>query len=197
MQRYETVDEYIAGAERWQDELVRLREILGGTVLEETVKWGAPAYTHEGKLVVGIGAFKEWVALWFHQGALLEDPDGVLINAQEGTTKALRQWRFTGKREIKAARIKAYVKEAVALQEAGQVIKPARRKPLTLPAELVAALKKSKKATAGFEGLSLSKQREYADHVAGAKRAETRAKRLQKVLPMIAAGVGLNDRYRG
>jgi len=197
LQRYETVDEYIAGAERWQDELVRLREILGGTVLEETVKWGAPAYTHEGKLVVGIGAFKEWVALWFHQGALLEDPDGVLINAQEGTTKALRQWRFTGKREIKAARIKAYVKEAVALQEAGQVIKPARRKPLTLPAELVAALKKSKKATAGFEGLSLSKQREYADHVAGAKRAETRAKRLQKVLPMIAAGVGLNDRYRG
>ncbi len=157
MKRYRTIDEYIAGADRWRDELVRLREILNGTVLEETVKWGAPAYPHDGKKVVGIGAFKEWVALWFHQGALLEDSDGVLINAQEGTTKALRQWRFTSKREIKAGRIKAYVKEAVALQEAGQVIKPVRRKPLVLPAELVGALKKSKKATAGFEGLSLSK----------------------------------------
>ena len=83
MKGAKTVDEYIDKAEQWQPELTRLREILNSTGLEETVKWGAPCYTHDGKNVVGIAGFKNYFGLWFHQGALLADAEGVLINAQE------------------------------------------------------------------------------------------------------------------
>ncbi len=96
--RHKTVDDYIEAAEPWQDELIRLRKILRSTDLEETVKWGAPCYTHDGKNVVGMASFKSYVGLWFHQGALLGDKKKVLINAQEGKTKALRQWRFRRRR---------------------------------------------------------------------------------------------------
>ena len=84
MKRHNTVDDYIEAAEHWQDELIRLRKILKSTNLHETVKWGAPCYTFEGKNVVGIGAFKSYVGLWFYQGALLADKKKVLISAQEG-----------------------------------------------------------------------------------------------------------------
>ena len=87
---------------------------------------GAPCYTLNGKMIVGLGAFKSYVALWFYQGALLADTEGVLINAQEGKTKALRQWRFDSKRAIAARKIKAYVREAISLQEQALEIKPDR-----------------------------------------------------------------------
>lgn len=196
MKRYKSVDAYIAGAEHWQAELIRLREILTSTSLEETVKWGAPCYTHHGKMVVGIGAFKSYVGLWFYQGALLADNEGVLISGTEGKTKAMRQWRFSSPKEIKARLIKAYVKEAIALQEAGQEIKADRSKPVVIPPELKKALAKNKKAQAAFGKLTKGKQREYTDYVAAAKREETKAKRIVKILPMIAEGVGLNDKYR-
>lgn len=196
MKRYKTVDAYIESATTWHDELVRIREILQSTPLVETVKWGAPCYTHDGKIVVGFGAFKEYVALWFHQGALLSDKDQVLINAQEGKTKALRQWRFSSMKEIKVRAIKAYVKEAIQLQDDGAAIKPERGKPVTLPPQLRAALASDRKAKAAFAELTKGRQREYAEHIAEAKREETKSKRLAKILPMIAAGVGLNDKYR-
>ena len=191
-----TVDDYIAGAKHWQAELTRLRKILAGTGLEETIKWGAPCYTHEGKNVVGLGAYKSYFGLWFYQGALLADKDGVLLNAQEGKTRALRQWRFTAASQVEPARIKAYVAEAIQLADQGQEIKPARGKALVLPKELRAALDENADAAAAFASLTPGRQREYADYVAEAKRADTRARRLAKILPMIQAGRGLNDRYR-
>ena len=196
MKRYTTVDDYIAGAEHWQKELIRLREILQSTPLEETVKWGAPCYTHQGKMVVGIGAFKSYVGLWFYQGALLTDKDNVLISGSEGKTKAMRQWRFASLKEIKARPIKAYIKEAIALQEAGQEIKADRSQPIIVPPELKQAFTRNKKAQTAFGKLTPGKQREYADYITAAKRDETKAQRIVKILPMIAAGVGLNDRYR-
>ncbi len=196
MQRYETVDEFIENAEHWQEELIRLREILQSTKLVETVKWGGPCYTHNGKMLVGLGGFKSYFGLWFHQGALLSDPEKVLINVQEGKTKALRQWRFQSKKDIKARLIKAYVKEAIELQEAGKEIKADRSKPFVVPPELAAAFKKNKKAKAAFDELTKGRQREYADYIADAKREETKLKRLEKILPMLAAGVGLHDKYR-
>lgn len=196
MKRYTTVDEYIENATHWQPELIRLREILLSTPLVETVKWGGPCYTHNDKMVVGLGAFKSYCGLWFFQGALLADKDKVLMNAQEGRTKALRQWRFKSAKEIKARQIKAYVKEAIALQEAGQEIRPDRNKALAIPPELKKALTKNFKAQTAFKALTKGKQREYADYIADAKRDETKAKRLEKILPMIAAGAGLNDKYR-
>ena len=109
-------------------------KILNATKLEETVKWGGPCYTHGGKNIVGMGAFKSYCGLWFYQGALLSDPDKVLINAQQGRTKALRQWRFQAGDKIPVGRIKSYVAEAIRLSSAGNEIKPDRSRPLAIPA---------------------------------------------------------------
>lgn len=196
MKRCATVDEYIENAERWGDELRRLREIITSTPLKETIKWGAPCYTHGGKNVVGIGAFKSYVGLWFFQGALLSDPGGVLVNAQEGRTKAQRQWRFTSMQEIKPRAIKAYVREAIEKQAQGLAIKPVRAKKFEIPSDLEAALSKSKKTRAAFDALTPGRRSEYAEYIGEAKRAETRVKRLEKILPMIREGKGLNDKYR-
>jgi hypothetical protein len=91
MKRAKSVDEYIADAGSWKSELKRLREILQSTELEEDVKWGGPCYTYNGKNVVGMTGFKSYFGLWFHQGALLKDQKNVLMNAQEGRTKALQK----------------------------------------------------------------------------------------------------------
>lgn len=91
MKRANSVDDYIKTSDNWQDELVQLRGILAATGLVEEVKWGAPCYTSNGENVVGIGAFKSYFGLWFFQGALLRDDQKVLVNAQEGKTKALRR----------------------------------------------------------------------------------------------------------
>jgi uncharacterized protein YdeI (YjbR/CyaY-like superfamily) len=184
MKRAETVDEYIDSAADWKGALVRLRKILNSTELEETVKWGAPCYTIDGKNVVGVGAYKAYCGLWFFQGALLADKRNLLINAQDGKTKALRQWRFQSTSEIDARLIKAYVKEA---------IKPER---VELLPELAGALRADKKTRGGFEALTPGKQREYASHIADAKREATKLSRLEKVLPMIRDGKGLHDKYR-
>lgn len=196
MKRCKSVDDYIAGAESWQPELEKLREILRATVLTEEVKWGAPCYTYKGKNLVGLAAFKDWVCLWFHQGALLKDTSGVLLNAQEGKTKALRQWRMTSAKEIKPAIIKRYVQEATELVDAGKEIKAKRSTTVDVPAELAQAMRRYKGATAAFRKLTPGKQREYAEHIASAKRDDTKQRRVTKVLPMITAGVGLHDKYR-
>jgi len=196
MRRSKSVDDYIANASAWQEELVRLRAVLNATPLTEEVKWGAPCYTHKGKNIVGIGAFKSYFGLWFYQGALLKDDKSVLINAQEGKTKALRQWRMASGKDIKPAIIKRYVKEAMSLVDQGREIKADRAAPLEIPVELQKALRREKDATAAFAELRLGLQREYADYVASAKRDDTKRKRIARILPMIEAGIGLNDKYR-
>jgi len=196
MQRHKTVDEFMASSKQWKAELIKLRSILRSTRLEETIKWGAPVYTYDGKNVVGIGGFKSYFGLWFFQGALLADKQKLLINAQEGRTKALRQMRLRSGDEIDARSIKGYVKEAIGLVTQGVEIKADRSKPLTVPAELQAVLRKRKRAKTGFEKLTPGRQREYAEYVASAKQHATKEKRIDKILPMIEAGVGLNDKYR-
>jgi len=197
MRRASSVEDYIENAEAWQSELQKLREVLCKTPLHEEVKWGAPCYTWNGKNVVGIGGFKSYFGLWFHQGALLKDDEKVLINAQEGKTKALRQWRMTSIAEIKPALIKRYVKEAIAHVDAGREIKATRARTVEVPGEFARAMRKHKGATAAFRGLTPGRQREYSEYIASAKRDDTRQTRIAKVLPMIVAGIGLNDRYRG
>ena len=196
MKRAKSVDDYIRDAAQWQAELGKLREVLKGTKLTEEVKWGAPCYTWKGKNIVGIGGFKSYFGLWFHQGALLKDDAGVLINAQEGKTKALRQWRMSSGRDIKPAVIKRYVSESIAHVDAGREIKADRSKAIVVPDELQNAMRRFKGATAAFRELRPGLQREYADYVANAKRDDTKLKRVEKILPMIVAGKGLNDRYR-
>lgn len=196
MNKTKATDDWYKKPSQWSAELAALRKILLSTGLAEEIKWGAPCYAYEGKNVVGISGFKSYFGLWFHQGALLKDDKKVLMNAQEGVTKANRQWRMKNAKDIKPAIIKAYVKEAIALVKAGKEIKADRSKPLAMPPELKAALAKSKKAAAAFKKLTPGIKREYADYIADAKQAATKQRRLEKILPMIAAGQGLNDKYR-
>lgn len=195
MQRSKTVEDYIA-ASSWPKEVAQLRKILNSTELDEHVKWGAPCYTNNGKNVVGIGSFKSYFGLWFFQGAFLEDKNKVLINAQEGKTKAMRQWRMNTAKEIKPTLIKRYLTEAVQLAKEGKSIGPAKSKPIVIPPELKQALRKNKSAAGSFDTLTPGRQREFAEYIADAKRDDTKQKRIDKVLPMIEAGEGLNDKYR-
>jgi len=196
MRRAKSVDDYVANASSWRSELAGLRDILRDTPLSEEIKWGAPCYTYKGKNIVGIGGFKSYFGLWFHQGALLADDKKVLINAQEGKTRALRQWRMTSSKDIKPAVIKRYVKEATALVDQGKEIKADRFRTIDVPKELLNALRRQKGATAAFRQLRPGLQREYAEYVATAKHDETKKNRIAKILPMIVAGKGLNDKYR-
>lgn len=196
MKRFRTVDAYIESAEQWQEELVRLREILRSTALTEEVKWGAPCYSYEGNNVVGVGAFKSYFGLWFYQGALLKDEKSVLINAQEGRTRALRQWRMQSAADIKARIIRSYVREAIQLVKDGRKIAPQKKKPLVVPPQLKAALRGNAAAQKKFVAMRAGMQREYADYVSAAKRDETKQRRIARIMPMITAGKGLNDKYR-
>lgn len=196
MQTSKSVDDFIAGHPRWREILTDLREILRSTGMEETVKWGVPVYTLGGKNVVGLTAFKQHAALWFFQGALLKDEANVLVNAQEGKTRAQRQWRFESAADVDPLLVAAYVQKAMKYQEQGKLVSPAPKKKLVVPGELADALDAAPSLRKRFDALAPFRQREYADYVSGAKQAATRARRLEKILPMIEAGKGLNDRYR-
>ncbi len=196
MKSFEKVDDYIAKHNEWQNALIKLREILLSTELQETVKWGSPVYTINGKNVLGLGAFKSYVGIWFFQGSFLKDEKKKLINAQEGKTKALRQWRFNSIEEIDADLIKSYVFEAIENQKQGKELKPVKTKKAIIPPELQNALNQSEALQKQFNQLSLSCKREYAEYIMEAKREDTKLRRLDKIIPMILEKSGLNDKYK-
>jgi len=191
-----TVDQYIEKNVTWEAALKYLRNIIKETGLKETVKWGMPVYCRNNKNIVGIGAFKSYVGLWFYQGALLNDPHKLLINAQEGVTKALRQIRYASVDDINSDVLKQYILEAIENQKKGKEIKPNTSKPLIIPGELKKTLTEDQKLKACFEKFTLSKQREFAEYIEEAKREGTKLKRLEKIIPLIRDGIGLNDKYR-
>lgn len=196
MKKVSSVEEYIEVHEKWTDALSLLRSILLETELKETLKWSAPVYTINGKNVIGIGAFKEHMAIWFFNGVFLKDEKELLVNAQEGSTKALRQMRFTSIEEINKATVLAYTKEAIENQKQGKELKPDKKKELVIPNELKKYLDSDKEVLKCFKGLTAYKQREYADYISSAKREATKLSRLEKIAPMIRSGLGLNDKYK-
>ena len=189
------VDAYIKKHDQWSKQLSAARKIMNSAGLTETIKWGTPHYTFEGQIIVGLAGFKNHCAFWFNQGVFLKDKAKVLINAQEGTTRGLRQWRMEEGDKLDIKLLKAYVLEAIEVQKAGKKITP-KKKELNVPAELAAAMKKNAKLKKGFEGLTPGKQKEYAEHIDSAKQEKTRASRLEKAIPMITAGAGLYDKYK-
>ena len=140
MKRAVSVDEYFESATNWREELERLRNVLVFTGLTEELKWGAPCYTFDGTNIVGLAGYKHYFGLWFFQGALIDDKECVLINAQQVKTRAMRQWRMTDKSDIRPAVIRSYVKQAKANVSAGRTVGPKRRKKLVIPRELKNAL---------------------------------------------------------
>ena len=179
----------MAYRKRWQAEIGELQRILSGFDLKEECKWGKPCYTMNGKNVVILEGFKEYCALGFFQGALLQDPKKLL--AQLGQVQAARVMKFTRVQEItaKASIIKAYVREAMAAEAAGMKVekKPAQ---FPVPEELKEKFRNDPRFKRAFEALTPGRQRGYLYHFSGAKRAETRTARIEKAMPAIFAGRG-------
>jgi len=191
------IDEYISKKEKWSDELILLRSIITSLPLEETIKWGAPTYVYNGKNVLGLAAFKNYCGLWFFQGALLKDRHKLFINAQEGKTKAMLQWRFNTIDEIDAELIKIYILEAIENVKLGKEIKVDRsKKEVVIPEELAEKLSKDNTLKTKFDGLTNAKQREFCEYISSVKRASTKQTRLEKIIPLILSGSGLYDKYK-
>lgn len=180
----------------WLPVLAELYRVLQNSPLEETVRWGVPTWMLQGSLVVSLVAFKPYAGLWFHQGALLDDPLGVLVRPDGSSTKAQRQWRFTEGDKVSSRRVQDYLRRAILLAEKGRKVASERGRPVDVPQALARLVDADERLRAAFDALSLSKRREYAEFIAQARQEATVLRRLEKILPMIREGVGLNDRYR-
>ena len=196
MGKITTVDQYILAHPEWTVQLKLLRTLLNSFPLTETIKWGGPVYVLNGKNLIGIGAFKNHCALWFFQGALLQNNTELLVNAQEGKTSGLRQIRFDKDSVIPTELLSKYISESIELSKQGKVIKPNLKKEIIIPSELMGQFEKDQKLSEAFSDLSPGKQREYSEYIIEAKRKETKQKRIEKIIPMIKIGEGLNNKYK-
>ncbi len=190
------VTTYINKQITYVEELSRLRTIFLSLPLEESLKWGVPYYTYRGKNIVGMAAFKQYVGLWFVQGVFLKDRHNLLVNAQEGTTRGLRQWRFSKETPLDIAQVKEYVLEAIENCKQGKEIKAIVKTGLEIPDELQVFLEKDGLLLAAFERFTIAKRREFALHVAAAKQAATKQKRITAMIPLILRGESLYAKYK-
>jgi uncharacterized protein YdeI (YjbR/CyaY-like superfamily) len=184
----------MAYRERWEAEIAQMRRVLAGFAMKEERKWGKPTYTVDGKNIVIIQGFKDYFALGFFQGALLKDPKKVLV--QLGQVQAGRVMKFTSAKDIaaKAATIKAYVRDAIAVAKSGLQIERKNTSDFPVPAELTARFRRDKRFKRAFEALTPGRQRSYLFHFGAAKQSATRAARIEKAMPAIFAGRGFLER---
>lgn len=180
---------------QWENEIEQLHAIIRKTSLVETTKWGGSVYTHKNKNVVGIGGFKSYFGIWFYNGVFLKDEKKLLINANEENTKSLRQMRFTSVNEIDEKLILYYINEAIEIEEKGLVI-PKEKKETIIPELLQNEMDKNQELLSKFNAFSPYKQREFIEHLTSAKQEKTQLARLEKIIPQIIEGKGLNDKYR-
>jgi uncharacterized protein YdeI (YjbR/CyaY-like superfamily) len=180
--------------ERWETEIAEMRRLLAGFAMKEECKWGKPTYTVDGKNVVILQGFKEYFALGFFQGALLKDPKKLLV--QLGQVQAGRVMKFTSVKEIaaKAATIKAYVREAIAVEKAGLRIEKKKTSDFPVPEELTERFRRDPQFKKAFEALTPGRQRSYLYHFAAAKQSATRIARIEKAMPAIFEGKGFLER---
>jgi len=191
------VDPYFTKAKKWGEELARLRGIILSCPVAEELKWGKPCYTAEEANVVLLIGFKDYCSLLFPKGALLKDAKKLLTRPSENT-QAARQMRFTSMAQLEkqAAAVKAYVKEAIAVEKAGREVTFKKITDHKMPAELEKRLKADAALKKAFAALTPGRQRAYYLHFSGAKQAATREARIEKCVPLILAGKGLNDEYK-
>ena len=184
----------MAHRERWEAEIAEMRRVLASLAMNEERKWGKPTYTVDGKNIVILQGFKEYFGLGFFQGALLKDPKKVLV--QLGQVQAGRVMKFTSAKDIaaKAATIKAYVREAMAVEKAGLRIERKTTSDFPVPEELTARFRKDTRFKRAFEALTPGRQRSYLYHFAAAKQPATRVTRIEKAMPAIFEGRGFLER---
>ncbi len=171
-----------------------LREIVLDCGLTEELKWGCPCYTSQDKNVIIIHGFKDYCALLFIKGALMNDAEGLLIQQTENV-QAGRQIRFTNIKEIRKlkASLKAYIHEAVAIEKAGLKVELNKNKDLVFPEEFQRKLDEFPDFKASFEALTPGRQRAYNLYFTAPKQSKTREARVEKCIPQILDGKGLND----
>jgi uncharacterized protein YdeI (YjbR/CyaY-like superfamily) len=189
------IDKYLSKAKNWPEEMKKLRKIILDCGLTEELKWGKPCYQFENKNVVIIQGFKEYCALLFFKGVLLKDPEGILKKIG-ANTRVGRQIRFTDIWEIARMKpiLKEYILEAVEVEKAGLKVKPEKNRKLPLPEEFQKKLDKSAALKAAFDALMPGRQRGYIFYFAAAKQSKTREARVEKCVPQILRGEGLNER---
>lgn len=189
-----SVDFYFSKAKKWHEEIAEMRTIVLECQLVEELKWGCPCYTFGGNNIVLIHTFKEYCAFLFFKGVLLKDPKGILIQQTE-QVQAARQIRFTDVTEIKKLRktLKAYVFEAVKVEESGQKVLMKKTTEYKIPEEFEQKLKEDSKLKTAFEALTPGRQRGYLLHFGQAKQSKTRISRIENCMQDILDGKGLND----
>lgn len=196
MEKSEKLEAYYENEHPFKDGIAFLREVALKTEAEEDFKWSIPVYTINNKNIFGICKFKSHFGVWFFNGVFLKDPKKVLENAQEGKTKGMRHWKFQSLDEVDKKVVLAYMKEALENQKKGLEVKAEKTKKVTIPELLKSELKKDSQLKAAFEKFTPYKQKEFSEYIAEAKQEKTKLRRLEKILPMIKQGIGLNDGYR-
>ncbi|QCX00803.1 hypothetical protein FGM00_12045 [Aggregatimonas sangjinii] len=198
MEKSEKIERYYAEEHPFKPHIAILREIALKLNLEETYKWNFPTYMVNGKNVLAICKFNQHCGIWFFNGVFLSDSEKVLENAQEGKTQAMRHWKFKATDEINIKKVSAYMTEAIGNEQKGIKLAPKKKAPVTvvLPKELKEVFRQDKNFKKAFTTLSDYQQREYGEYIATAKQEKTKRSRLEKIIPMIMAGKGLNDKYK-
>lgn len=188
------VDFFFNKTSKWQQEYALLRKIILQTELTEELKWGCPCYTFQKTNVVLIHGFKEYCALLFHKGALLKDTDALLIQQTENV-QAARQIRFTSLQQIKdlESTLKSYIYEAIEVERAGLKVELKKTSEFNIPDEFRQVLDEYVELKTAFEALTPGRQRGYLLHFAQPKQSKTRESRIEKCIPRILEGKGLND----
>jgi len=188
------VDFYFNKAEKWQEEIERLRTIILDCGLTEELKWGCPCYTFQNSNIVLIHVFKEYCALLFFKGALLNNADGILIQQTENV-QAARHIRFTNIREIIELEtiLKATVFEAIEVEKAGLKVKLKNTAEFEVTPEFQYKLDRIPDLKAAFNALTPGRQRAYLFHFSKPKQSKTRELRVENCIPQILSGKGLND----
>ncbi|WP_429842367.1 YdeI/OmpD-associated family protein [Brevibacillus sp. FIR094] len=188
------VDEFLGKAKTWKAEYEKLRRIVLDCELTEDFKWMHPCYTFEKKNIVLIHGFKEYCALLFQKGALLKDPNGILIQQTENV-QAARQIRFTNVDEIMEMEsiLKAYIQEAIEVEKAGLEVNLKKHEEYIIPEELQKKMDEIPTLKTAFEALTPGRQRAYILHFSAPKQAKTREARVEKCMQQILDGKGLND----
>lgn len=188
------IEAFFERKRQWKEEYNALRAIIQQFDLEEDYKWMHPCYTLKNKNVVLIHGFKEYVALLFHKGALIEDTYQMLIQQTENV-QAARQLRFKSLEEIQAqeTQVKYYIEQAIAIEKAGKKVEMKKTEEYELPVELEDKFKEDPKFEVAFKSLTPGRQRQYIYTISQAKRSATRQERVEKYYPQIMAGKGLND----
>ncbi|MCE0523182.1 MAG: YdeI family protein [Methylacidiphilales bacterium] len=187
-------DSFFRETKQWREEFVALRAIVLDCGLTEEFKWMHPCYTLDYSNVVLIHGFKEYCALLFIKGALLKDAKGILIQ-QTKNVQAARQIRFTNVREIVKLKptLKAYIKEAIEVEKTGLEVKYKKPSEFTIPEEFQKQLRENHALKTAFEALTPGRQRGYLLHFSAPKQSKTREARVEKCIPLIFDGMGLND----